>query len=329
MIFANPFWFLLLIPWGLWCFSQFGISSRSRIALPYSDLLLLKNRMKTNVREEKILFVLKTAGFLMMITALARPQMVSKTQEPPKPVVDIILCLDTSLSMAALDFEPKNRLDAAKISAEEFIRKRTFDRMGLVVFGGRAITQCPLTLDHETLIDFLRSVPINATQTDGTAIGNAIALASARLSESAAKTKIVILLTDGRNNTGNIDPRTAASAANELGIKIYTIGTAVPGGGTIPVEDPVFGKRLVKMAEDLDEPALQEIALVTSAKYFRVTSTKRFKEIYDAIDKMERTKVEIGISEEHKELFLPFLLAALLLLGSEIFLKNSLWRTVP
>lgn len=329
MQFANPRCFLALIPLAIWILFRWK-SDRST-ALPFSDFFLLKSRIKMEFNPIKFLAILKWISFGLMIAALARPQSISKMGEPPRPVVDIMICLDTSLSMSALDFDgqKQNRLDAAKNAAIEFVKKRPFDRIGLVVFGGRAITQCPLTLDHETLIDFLKSVPMNATQTDGTAIGSAIALSAARLTDSEAKTKIIILLTDGRNNMGNIDPLTAAGSAGDLGIKIYTIGTAVPGGGLVPIDDPRFGRRLVQMAEDLDEPVLQQIAITTSAKYYRVTSIRRFREIYDEIDKMEKTKVETGMTQEYRDLYLPFLFIAMVLLCSEIILKNTIWRTVP
>ena len=304
-------------------------SSRKDFTLGYPDITPLNDFVSAEMPEEKITDLLKIAGVALILIALARPQSISSSKEPPKPVVDIVICLDTSLSMSAVDFDPDNRLDAAKSAAEEFIRKRPLDRLGLVVFGGKAITQCPLTLDHETLIELLKSVPINATQTDGTAIGSALALSSTLLADSEAKSKVVILLTDGRNNTGNIDPVTATRAAKDLGIKIYSIGCAVPGGGLIPVEDPVFGKRLVKMAEDLDEPALMEIARVSGAKYFRVTSMKRFKEIYNEIDSMEKTKIETETLSQKKDLYVPVLVLVFVFLFTGFALKESVWRTVP
>ena len=329
MTFANPYWFFALLPLGLWFLWIFKSRKKNHISLPYSDISLLKPWLKTGLNEDKILLALKAISVFFVIIALARPQKILTTKEPPKPVVDIVICLDTSMSMSAIDFDPDNRLDAAKKAAEEFIGKRLLDRIGLVVFGGRAITQCPLTLDHETLIEFLRDIPINATQADGTAIGTAIALASDQLSKSEAKTKLIILLTDGRNNTGTIDPMTASNAASELGIKIYTIGCAVPGGGLVPVDDPIFGKRLVRMAEDLDEPTLLEISRITSAKYYRVTSAKRFKTIYDDIDKMEKTKIDIDSTSQTNDIVLPFLMISFLVFSLTLLLENTIWYTVP
>ena len=273
--------------------------------------------------------MLKWVAALLIICALARPQKVDPVGEPPKPVVDIILCLDTSLSMSAMDFNPLDRLAQAKKSAESFIRKREFDRIGLVVFGGRALTQCPLTLDHETLINFLRTIAMNATQVDGTAIGTAIALSAEQLSKSEAKTKLIILLTDGRSNVGSLDPVTAATAAGELKIKIYTIGTAVPGGGWVEVNHPVFGKRMMQMAEDLDEPALRQIASLTGGQYHRVTSAENFEEIYNAIDHLEKTKVEIYAHAQYKDIYLWPLLAALFFVTSAMVLERIFWRVLP
>ena len=301
----------------------------AQVPLPYSDLNLLREHQEPYPKEQIFLKGLKIIAFIFIIIALARPQTVNKTTAPPKPVLDIMICLDTSLSMSALDFGQENRLDAAKKAAAQFIRKRPFDRIGLVVFGGVAIRQCPLTLDHETLIEFVEQVPMNATQTEGTAIGTAIALGATQLAESEAKSKVMILLTDGRSNTGKIDPMTAASGARDLGIKIYVIGTAVPGGGLVPVNDPLMGQRLVRMAEDLDEPTLKEIAGLTNGRYYRVTSEKRFKEIYDAIDKMETTKIKSSALIQYDDKYVPFLILALLALLLETAAQLTLWRTLP
>lgn len=329
MKFANPAWFFALIPTAILFYLRLRYLASCRAALPFSDLSLLERWVKSSSREEFIMEVFKILGAALMVIALARPQAVDKTSEPPKPVVDIILALDTSMSMAALDFDPDDRLAAAKKAAADFIRKRPQDRMGLVVFGGKAILQCPLTLDHESLVEFLQGVELNATQAEGTAIGTALALAAGCLADSEAKSKVVILLTDGRSNTGNIDPRTAAGAAQDLGVKVYAIGCAVPGGGVIPVDDPVFGRRLVRAAEDLDEPTLSAIAAQTGAKYFRVTSEKKFKEIYEQIDKLEKTKVDVEETVNVDDRYFPFLMAALLLIVLASGLKNFIWRTVP
>ena len=329
MRFADPLWFLLLVPFGAYFVLSWRRWEKARAALPFSDLALLEPWVKSGANEERVRIALKAVFVIFAVVAMARPQKISQSKEPPKPVLDIMLCLDTSMSMAALDFDPLNRLEAAKNAAIEFIRKRPVDRIGLVVFGGKALLQCPLTLDHESLIEFLKDVPLNATGAEGTAIGTALALASSRLAESEARSKIIVLLTDGRSNVGNIDPLTAAGAAADLGIKIYTIGCAVPGGGMVPVDDPVFGKRLVRMEEDLDEPTLSALAAQTKGKYFRVTSEKKFKEIYDQIDKMEKTKVDVEVTARAEDWVLPFLSIAFFSLAAGLILKNLVWRTVP
>jgi len=318
-----------LIPLAAYLFWRLSSFGTHPVTLPYSDLALLKPWIKNIRNEATFLETLKSLALVLMVLALARPQEIVKNQEPPKPVVDMILCLDTSMSMSALDFDPLNRMEEAKKAAEEFIRKRTMDRLGLVVFGGKAILQCPLTLDHESLINLLKSIPLNATQIDGTAIGTALALAASRLADSEAKSKIIILLTDGRNNTGNIDPVTAAQAASDLGVKIYTIGAAVPGGGLVPVEDPLFGKRLVRMAEDLDENTLLEIARVSRGHYYRVTSEQKFKEIYNEIDSMEKTNVKTEMTAEYRNVYLPFLIPSFLIFILVFLLKSTVWRTIP
>ncbi len=328
MIFANPLWFLVLIPAAaLFAWRYYRLKS-GKVAIPFSDLNLLQGWMKESLNEDYVMEALKAASVVFMIIALARPQSINKSAEPPKPVVDILLCLDTSISMAAMDFDPDNRLEAAKKSAVDFIKKRPADRMGLVVFGGSALLQCPLTLDHESLTDFIQSIELNATQTNGTAVGTAIALASSRLADSEAKSKIIILLTDGRSNAGSIDPLTAAQAANDLGIKIYTIGCAVPGGGILP-DLPEWGVRYGTRVEDLDESTLSSVAAQTHAKYFRVTSEKKLKEIYTEIDRLEKTKVETLEMTRVEDRYLPFVIIALILFGVSMGLNVFVWRTAP
>ncbi len=328
MTFANPLWFLLLIPAGILFAVRAYSLKTGKPALPFSDLNLLKSWTRSFFKEDYILETLKAASVIFMVVAMARPQSVNKSAEPPKPVVDIMLCLDTSISMAAMDFDPDNRLEAAKKSAVDFIKKRPADRMGLVVFGGSALLQCPLTLDHESLTDFIKTIELNATQTNGTAVGTALALASSRLSESEAKSKVIILLTDGRSNFGSIDPMTAASAANDLGMKIYTIGCAVPGGGVIP-DIPELNIRGGQMAEDLDEGTLAAVAAQTRAKYYRVTSEKKFKEIYNEIDRLEKTKVETVELTRVDDRYLLFLILSLLLFALAMGLNVFVWRTIP
>ena len=329
MTFAQSQWFLLLVPLAIWVFCKLKLSKNTQTALPYSDSSLLSQWIETSQIPEWTLLSLKTLGMLLLIVALARPQKIFKSTQLPKPLVDIVMALDTSTSMQALDFDPENRLEAAKKAAEQFILKRSYDRIGLVVFGGKAIIQCPLTLDHSSLIELLRTVPLDATTSPGTAIGTALALAAKQLSQSQAKTKIIILLTDGRSNQGSLDPITAAKASRDLKIKIYTIGTAVPGGGTIEVNHPIFGKQRIQTEEDLDEATLKQIAGFTQAKYFRVTSKERFKRIYQEIDTLERTKIKLESIARTEDRYTLFLLFSLLFWSIALLLENTFWRKVP
>jgi Ca-activated chloride channel family protein len=231
--------------------------------------------------------------------------------------------------MRAEDFKPLNRLDAAKKAAEEFVKERKNDRIGIVVFSELSFTQCPLTLDYGAVLDFIDNVEIGMTQTDGTAIGTAIVTCVNRLKDSVAKSKVIILLTDGRNNRGEIDPLTAAKTAGAMDIKIYTIGAGVPGGAMYPVDDPIFGKRYIRMREDLDEDTLIKIASATEGRYFRATSSKKLKEIYSKIDRMEKTDIKVSEYTEYTELFPYFLLPAILMFFVEIVLFNTYLRKIP
>jgi Ca-activated chloride channel family protein len=237
--------------------------------------------------------------------------------------------MDVSRSMLAEDFKPNNRLQAEKIVAEEFIKGRINDRIGMVVFAGESFTQCPLTLDYGVLLTLLKDVKIADQNWDGTAIGMGIANAVNRLRDSKAKSKIIILLTDGVNNKGQIDPVTAARIAQALKIKIYTIGAGTEGTAMYPVDDPVFGRRYVPMEVKIDEKVLREIARITGGKYYRATNTKKLRVIYKEIGEMEKTKIEVNEYTRYTELFLYYLAIGLLLLLVEVVLRNTYFRTIP
>ena len=242
--------------------------------------------------------------------------------------IDIILAMDISSSMLAEDFKPKNRIEAAKAVAAEFIKGRQNDRIGLVVFAGQSFTQCPLTLDYGILLRFLQEVHIGMIE-DGTAIGMAIGNCVNRLRDSKAKSKVVILLTDGRNNRGELDPLTAARVAKTFDIRIYTIGAGKKGDALYPIEDPIFGKRYVRMPVEIDENLLKQIASITGGKYFRATDRTSLEKIYADIGNLEKTKIEIKEYTRYKELFSKYLLLALSLLLLEIVLANTKFRKIP
>ncbi|MFH1715193.1 MAG: VWA domain-containing protein [Elusimicrobiota bacterium] len=299
--------------------------------IKYSDISNLKSVFKDKKPKyySNILLAIRLLAIALLIFTAARPQSGSKSEEVITKGYDIMLCLDTSSSMKAEDFKPNNRLFAAKEVVKEFIRGRKHDRIGLVVFAGVSFTQCPLTVDYNSLLDFLNNVEIGITQTDGTAIGTALITCANRLKDSSGKSKIIILLTDGRNNMGEIDPVTAAKACEALGIRIYTIGAGVPGGALYPIDDPIFGKRYVKIEEDLDEGALQKIALATDGRYFRATGEESLKSIYKQIDAMEKSEIRVKEYTNYTELFRFFLFPALLLLLLELILKYFIWKRIP
>ena len=275
--------------------------------------------------------MLRCLVIALFVVALARPQSSTKATEVLTEGIDIMLCLDTSGSMQALDFkwgsERQNRLQVVKRVVSEFIRGRKNDRIGMVVFGEEAFTQCPLTLDYGVLLNFLDRVEIGMAG-DSTAIGSALGTCAKRLKGLKSKSKVVILLTDGRNNAGSLSPETAAEIAKTFDIKAYTIGVGTEGEVPFLV-DSIFGKRYVYQRVDLDEDTLREIAEITGGTYFKATNTKALEEIYNQIDKLEKTKVEVKEYMEYEELFGWFLLPGLACMLLEVILGNTRFRKIP
>jgi Ca-activated chloride channel family protein len=329
MNFANPSAFLLLILLGLlaWLREKKGAVFLAR--LPFPTLEFIKSLPGTwRTRLRQIPAFLVYGGLALSVLALARPRTILKGEEAHARGIDIMIALDTSGSMRALDFNPKDRMTVAKEATKNFISHRKYDRIGLVAFAGVAVLQCPLTLDYGALLEFLDQVDVGVTTTENTAIGTAIATAANHLKRSSAKSKVIILVTDGRNNSGEIDPMTAAKAAAGLGIKIYTIGVGIRGPSVIPVET-AWGKQLVPIEEDLDEPALEEIAHATGGRYFRASSTKEFSEIYSEIDKLEKTEIKGPSIHEYRDHYLAWLILAMILLTAGYGLQMTMWRTIP
>ncbi|MBU3911596.1 MAG: VWA domain-containing protein [Candidatus Omnitrophica bacterium] len=329
MRFANPVFLVLLglIPLFVWLY--FRRSKNRDASLIFSDTSVFKGiRSGFRARYRHTPMILRMAALSIFILALARPQAGQKEEEIITEGIDIVLTLDTSGSMRAEDFKPQNRLGAAKEVIEEFIKSRRNDRIGLVVFSRFSFTQCPLTLDYGVLLNLLDKIQIGMIE-DGTAIGTAIANSVNRLRDSTVKSKIIILLTDGINNAGKIDPPTAAKAAEALGIKIYTIGAGKPGGALYPVEDPIFGKRYVRMDTEIDEALLEKIANETGGMYFRAKDEKGLREVYETISKLEKTKIETKEYANYTELAGYFLLPGLLILLTEIIMSNTIFRKLP
>jgi Ca-activated chloride channel family protein len=329
MHFAHPafLWGLLLLPALAAYDHAFGLRAKARFR--FSSLELLGRPPARRRDGLLVLSALRLAALAMLFLALARPQEGQTSSEAVTPATDILLCVDTSGSMEALDFKPRNRLDAAKDVIREFIKNRTHDRIGLVVFSGLAFTQCPLTTDYGAVLGFLDNVRIGMIQEDGTAIGDAVGVCLARLKGSEAKSKVIVLLTDGRNNRGTLDPLTAAKAAASFGVKIYCVGAGVPGEALYPVQDPVFGTRYVRVPEDLDEGTLRAIAETTRGLYFRAKDFESLKKIYKEIDRLEKTDVKVRTFTDYRDLYAPLLWAALILFLLEAALSATALRRLP
>lgn len=290
-----------------------------------------KLRRSTSLFLRHVLLFLRCLAIALFVMALARPQSGTKATEVTTEGIDIMLCLDTSGSMQALDFkwenERQNRLQVVKRVVGNFIKGRTNDRIGMVVFGEEAFTQCPLTLDYGVLLSFLDQVEIGMAG-DSTAIGSALGTCVKRLKDLESKSKVVILLTDGRNNAGSLSPETAAEIAGTFSIKTYTVGVGTEGEVPFLV-DTIFGKRYVYQRVDLDEDTLKELAKITGGTYFKATDTKALEEIYNQIDQLEKTKVEVKEYMEYDELFRWFLMAGLACILLEIILANTRFRKIP
>ncbi|MCX7874796.1 MAG: VWA domain-containing protein [Melioribacteraceae bacterium] len=270
--------------------------------------------------------VLTLIGLILLIIAAARPQSFSSGENIYTEGIDIAMVLDISGSMLAEDFKP-NRLEAAKKVTEEFINGRTVDQIGLVIFSGDSFTQCPLTIDYSVLKNLLREIKMGMIE-DGTAIGNAIANGVNRLKDSKAKSKVMILLTDGVNNAGQIDPITAAQIAAKFGIRIYSIGVGSIGEAPYPFQTP-FGIRYQMVPVEIDENLLKQISSITGGKYFRATNNKKLAQIYDEIDKMEKTRVEVTSYRHAKELYFWWAFSGMVLILTQVVISKTYLKKIP
>ncbi len=295
--------------------------------MTFSSLSILKQiKRRGNPWLRHILFAMRMLAILLLIVALARPQHSNTWEEYSSEGIDIVLAVDISSSMLARDFEP-DRLEAAKEVAAKFVNARNHDRIGLVVFSGESFTQCPLTTDHAVVVNLINELKSGMIE-DGTAIGLGLANAVNRLKDSQAKSKVIILLTDGVNNRGSIAPQTAAELAKTFGIKVYTIGVGKYGNAPYPVQTP-FGIQMQQMPVEIDEPSLIAIAELTGGRYFRADDNNKLERIYEEIDKLEKDEIEVKHFSKKEELFFPFALAALLMLLTEALLRYSLLRRIP
>lgn len=326
--FAHPEYFyllLLLIPAIVW---YVFYHNRYQPALRVSTLARLsdvRNGFRYYLRH--IPFVFRILTFAALIFILARPQSTNRWNDESVEGIDIMLALDISGSMLAADFSP-NRIEASKDVAIEFVSGRPNDRIGLVLFGGESFTQCPLTTDHAVLINLLQKVEVGIVEDQSTAIGLGLANAIKRLKESSASSRVVILVTDGMNNAGSINPYTAADIARTFGIRLYTIGVGTRGMAPVPVRDP-FGNMYYQQAKvEIDEDMLAEIAAYTNGEYFRATNNQKLREIYGQIDQLEKTKIDIRQYSRKYEEFRIFGVWALLFLVLDIIIRNVFIRSI-
>ncbi|MCK5066058.1 MAG: VWA domain-containing protein [Bacteroidales bacterium] len=328
MEFTYPafFYLLILVPlmaaWYLWR------GRKGTAPLRLSGFENLDERMgSARVWLRHLLALLRMTVVLLIVVVLARPQSSNQWEQVTTEGIDIVMCMDVSGSMRAMDFKP-NRLEASKNVGIEFVNARQNDRFGLVVFAGESFTQCPMTTDRAVVINFLKEIDFGVIE-DGTAIGMGLATAVNRIKESRAKSKVIILLTDGVNNRGDVGPVTAAELAAGFGIRVYTIGVGSQGNAPIPLQD-MFGRTVTQsMPVEIDEEVLRKIAETTDGAYFRAINNNKLREIYQEIDQLEKTRLDVKQFSKKKEEYFPFLLAAMLILLAEVFLRYTLFRTIP
>ena len=325
--YASPLNFLLFLVVPIIIYWIYFYKKKNYDSIIYSNLNNFSN-IEASIKEKIILLpdIFRILSIIFLILALARPQSTFKSDVVKTEGVDIILAIDISSSMLAEDLKP-NRIEAAKKVARQFIEKRTNDRIGLVVFSGESFTQCPLTIDYNILQNSILNIK-NGVILDGTAIGLGIANSINRLKESKAKSKVIILLTDGVNNRGEIDPLTAAEICVGYNIKIYTIATGTYGTAPYPFDTP-FGRQYQMVPVEIDEKVLKQVANRTGGNYYRATNYNELKNIYSEIDKLEKSKIEVRSYKKNKELFQYPLLVSLIFLLVEIILSQTYLRRIP
>ena len=326
MTFANPgylFLLLLLAPIIFWYVWELHKSDAS-LQIASTDVLKRQPRT-TRIYLLHLPFLLRCAAIILLTVCLARPQLSNRWSKESTEGIDIMMAMDISGTMLAEDLKP-NRLEAAKQVATEFISDRPNDNIGLVVFAGESFTQCPLTTDHAVLINLFRSVKFGMID-DGTAIGLGLANAVNRMKDSPTKSKVIILLTDGSNNCGDIDPMTAAEIAHTFGIRVYAIGVGSKGEARIPYQTPI-GTQYTTISGQFDENTLRRIAETTDGQYFRATNNATLKAIYQEIDQMEKTKIRVREFSKKSENFAPYLWAAAICLLLEVLLRFFALRTI-
>jgi len=324
MTFSDPgfLYFLLIVPAIIAFYVLKQHKASASLRMPGLKPL---EKSGTTIRNylQHFLFAIRMTAVLLLIIVLARPQFTDKFQDVSTEGIDIILTLDISGSMLARDFKP-DRLEASKDVAAEFISGRPYDRIGLVVFSGESFTQCPLTTDHAVLINLLREIQSGMIE-DGTAIGMGLANAVNRIKDSDAKSKVIILLTDGINNRGEIAPATAAGIAKTFGVRVYTIGVGTQGTAPYPVQTP-FGTQYQNMPVEIDEAILKDIAQTTGGRYFRATDNDKLVQVYGEIDKLEKSKIDVKQFTRKDEKYLIPAIIAFCLLAIEILVRYTVLK---
>jgi Ca-activated chloride channel family protein len=325
--FAYPYVLYFFVLIAAIIFYRYYYAEKKTPTLKYSNLKLiapLNKGIKTKFAH--LPFALRMLSLSFIIIALARPQNISEGEIVYTEGIDMMITLDISGSMLAEDFKP-NRIEAAKKIIDEFISKRKSDNIGLVIFAGEAFTQCPLTIDYNVLRNLLNQISHGMIE-DGTAIGNAVALSVARLKDSKAKSKTIILLTDGVNNRGEVDPYTAALLAKENNIRIYSIGVGARGMAPYPFKTP-FGIQYQNVPVEIDEDLMKKMSELTGGDYFRATDNRSLKAIHEKIDEMEKTRIQIESYRKAKEMYASFASAALILLALEFLLSFTILKKLP
>ncbi|MEE9167653.1 MAG: VWA domain-containing protein [Candidatus Neomarinimicrobiota bacterium] len=324
--FSHPWVLVVLgfVPFLIWWYSRWGKHREGTVQFSSLDLVKRVSRL-SGWWKVRLLWTLRMTVIGLIILGLARPRAATDLSRTRVNVLDIVLVLDISSSMRAEDFLP-NRLEAAKSTAIDFIKGRRGDRIGLLVFAGESYIQCPLTIDYDVLEDLLGQVEIIDEAHDGTAIGMAIAHGINRLRGGGTKNKVMVLLSDGSNNMGELDPVTAAGFARDYGIKIYTIGVGSRGKAPYPVDDPVFGRRYVQVDVDMNESTLEQVAEETEGQYFRATDEENLARIYGEIDQLEKSEITVKEYRQYKEFFALLLFPAVLLAMGEGALSQAIFR---
>lgn len=328
MVFANPtylYLLLLLIPLIGWYIYKLS-KSQASLQVSSSEVFELPEAKSWKVYLRHLPFVFRIVAVALLIVVLARPQSTNSWQNSSTEGIDIMLAMDISTSMLAEDLKP-NRLEASKDVASSFINGRQNDNIGLVVFAAESFTQCPLTIDHTVLLNLFKDVQPGVIQ-DGTAIGLGLANAVSRIKDSQTKSKVIILLTDGVNNTGEIAPVTAAEIAKTFGVRVYTIGVGTQGEAPYPIPT-AFGVQFQNIPVEIDEAVLKQIAATTGGQYFRATDNASLKEIYSEIDKMEKTKISVQEFSKKQEEYKNWAILIFVLLLLELFLRNTVLKSIP